>query len=185
MLLCQIAAMILFGIEARKMDRKQNDLPRLQIRAENSNGRVANHDHKGRAICLARKRRQQTGYRHKRSAQICRRSSIPYRRAVTFDRLLTMARETAFIVQSFEQGRGKALKADKQVPCKSADAARRMAEGCNQGCSYFIEVQLSSTSQNASSDPISRTVVHSENPIWALLRRGTESDHDHIRWQGS
>jgi hypothetical protein len=39
-----------------------------------------------------------------------------------------MARETAFIVQSFEQGRGKALKADKQVPCKSADAARRMAE---------------------------------------------------------
>jgi len=39
-----------------------------------------------------------------------------------------MARETAFIVQSFDQGRGKALKADKQVPCKSADAARRMAE---------------------------------------------------------
>jgi hypothetical protein len=39
-----------------------------------------------------------------------------------------MARETAFIVQSFEQGRGKALKAGTQVPCKSADAARRMAE---------------------------------------------------------
>jgi hypothetical protein len=39
-----------------------------------------------------------------------------------------MVRETAFIVQSFEQGRGKALKSDKQIPCKSADAARRMAE---------------------------------------------------------
>jgi hypothetical protein len=39
-----------------------------------------------------------------------------------------MTRETAFIVQSFAAGRGNALKADKQVPCKSADAARRMAE---------------------------------------------------------
>lgn len=39
-----------------------------------------------------------------------------------------MARETAFIVQSFGPGRGDALKADKQVPCKTADAARRMAE---------------------------------------------------------
>ena len=39
-----------------------------------------------------------------------------------------MARETVFIVQSFGQGRGKSLKADQAVPCKSADAARRMAE---------------------------------------------------------
>jgi hypothetical protein len=39
-----------------------------------------------------------------------------------------MARETAFIVQSFDIGRGSALKADRQIPCKSADAARRMAE---------------------------------------------------------
>ena len=39
-----------------------------------------------------------------------------------------MARETAYIVQSFAQGRGTALKADRQIPCKSADAARRMAE---------------------------------------------------------
>jgi hypothetical protein len=39
-----------------------------------------------------------------------------------------MARETTFIVQSFELGRDEALKADKQVPCKSADSARRMAE---------------------------------------------------------
>ena len=39
-----------------------------------------------------------------------------------------MARETAYIVQSFVMGRGAALKADRQIPCKSADAARRMAE---------------------------------------------------------
>jgi hypothetical protein len=39
-----------------------------------------------------------------------------------------MARETTYIVQSFVQGRGAALKADRQVPCKSADTARRMAE---------------------------------------------------------
>jgi hypothetical protein len=39
-----------------------------------------------------------------------------------------MARETVFIVQSFGQGRGKSLKADQTVPCKSADTARRMAE---------------------------------------------------------
>jgi len=42
--------------------------------------------------------------------------------------LLEMARETAFIVQSFGAGRGQALKADRPVPCKSAEAARRMAE---------------------------------------------------------
>jgi hypothetical protein len=39
-----------------------------------------------------------------------------------------MARETNFIVQSFDAGRDEVLKADKQVPCKSADSARRMAE---------------------------------------------------------
>jgi hypothetical protein len=39
-----------------------------------------------------------------------------------------MARETFFVVQSFIAGRGKALKADPAVPCKSADAARHMAE---------------------------------------------------------
>jgi hypothetical protein len=39
-----------------------------------------------------------------------------------------VTRETAYIVQSFCAGRGKALKAEQAVPCKSADAARRMAE---------------------------------------------------------
>ena len=39
-----------------------------------------------------------------------------------------MARETVFVVQSFSAGRGKRLKADQAVPCKSGEAARRMAE---------------------------------------------------------
>jgi hypothetical protein len=39
-----------------------------------------------------------------------------------------MTQMTAFIVQSFAAGRGKALKAEKQVVCSSADAALRMAE---------------------------------------------------------
>jgi hypothetical protein len=39
-----------------------------------------------------------------------------------------MAQETAYIVQSFVMGRAGALKADRQIACKSADAARRTAE---------------------------------------------------------
>jgi hypothetical protein len=39
-----------------------------------------------------------------------------------------MAITTAFIVQSFTAGRGKALRADRQIRCNSAEAARRMAE---------------------------------------------------------
>jgi hypothetical protein len=39
-----------------------------------------------------------------------------------------MTRVTAFIVQSFAAGPGNVLKAGKQIPCNSADAARRMAE---------------------------------------------------------
>lgn len=39
-----------------------------------------------------------------------------------------MARETVFVVQSFSKGHGKGLKADQAVPCKSGEAARRMAE---------------------------------------------------------
>jgi hypothetical protein len=39
-----------------------------------------------------------------------------------------MARETSYLVQAFIAGRGAGLKAEKAVPCKSADAARRMAE---------------------------------------------------------
>ena len=39
-----------------------------------------------------------------------------------------MARETVHIVQAYVAGRGNRLKADTPVPCKSAEAARRMAE---------------------------------------------------------
>ena len=39
-----------------------------------------------------------------------------------------MARETAYIVQSFALGRGAILTADRQIACKSVDAARRMAQ---------------------------------------------------------
>jgi hypothetical protein len=39
-----------------------------------------------------------------------------------------MARETVFVVRSFSAGRGKSLKADQPIACKSGEAARRMAE---------------------------------------------------------
>jgi len=39
-----------------------------------------------------------------------------------------MASETVFIVQAYVQGRGKALKAEPQVGCKTAEDARRKAE---------------------------------------------------------
>jgi hypothetical protein len=39
-----------------------------------------------------------------------------------------MARETVFIVQCYVAGRGKALRAEPQVGCKTAEEARRKAE---------------------------------------------------------
>ena len=39
-----------------------------------------------------------------------------------------MARETVHILQSYVAGRGKALKAEPQVGCKTAEEARRKAE---------------------------------------------------------
>ena len=39
-----------------------------------------------------------------------------------------MSRETVYIVQSYVAGRGKGLKAEQQVGCKSAEEARRKAE---------------------------------------------------------
>jgi hypothetical protein len=39
-----------------------------------------------------------------------------------------MAKETVYIVQSYVAGRGKALKAEQQVGCKTAEEARRKAE---------------------------------------------------------
>ncbi|HET6609558.1 MAG TPA: hypothetical protein VFG62_23005 [Rhodopila sp.] len=39
-----------------------------------------------------------------------------------------MARETVYIVQSFQAGKGTRLNADTPKRCKSSDAARRAAE---------------------------------------------------------
>jgi hypothetical protein len=39
-----------------------------------------------------------------------------------------MPRETVYIVQAYVAGRGKALKAEQQVGCKTAEEARRKAE---------------------------------------------------------
>lgn len=39
-----------------------------------------------------------------------------------------MAKETVYIVQAYRAGRGKGLKAEQQVGCKSAEEARRKAE---------------------------------------------------------
>lgn len=39
-----------------------------------------------------------------------------------------MATETVYIVQTYVQGRGKALRAEPQVGCKNAEEARRKAE---------------------------------------------------------
>jgi len=39
-----------------------------------------------------------------------------------------MSRETVYILQTYVAGRGKALKAEPQVGCKTAEEARRKAE---------------------------------------------------------
>lgn len=39
-----------------------------------------------------------------------------------------MAKETVHIVQAYVRGRGKALKAEQQMGCKTAEEARRKAE---------------------------------------------------------
>ncbi|HEY5412311.1 MAG TPA: hypothetical protein VIJ94_16450 [Caulobacteraceae bacterium] len=39
-----------------------------------------------------------------------------------------MARETVYIVQTYVRGRGRGLKAEQQVGCKTAEEARRKAE---------------------------------------------------------
>ena len=39
-----------------------------------------------------------------------------------------MARETTYLVQAFNAGKGGHLKADTPIPCRSAEGARRTAE---------------------------------------------------------
>jgi len=43
-----------------------------------------------------------------------------------------MTRETVFVVQGYIAGKGNRLKAEPPIPCKSADTARRKAEGLSQ-----------------------------------------------------
>jgi hypothetical protein len=43
-------------------------------------------------------------------------------------RCAAMARETVYILQAYVAGRGKGLKAEPQVGCKTAEEARRKAE---------------------------------------------------------
>ena len=43
-------------------------------------------------------------------------------------RLGVMASETVYILQTYVAGRGKSLKAEQQVGCKTAEEARRKAE---------------------------------------------------------
>jgi hypothetical protein len=38
-----------------------------------------------------------------------------------------MARETLYVVQSFNAGKGSSLKADVPIPCRSAETAQRLA----------------------------------------------------------
>jgi len=39
-----------------------------------------------------------------------------------------MARETVYLVQAFNTGKGGQLKADTPIPCRTAEGARRTAE---------------------------------------------------------
>ena len=39
-----------------------------------------------------------------------------------------MTRETLYVVQSFNAGKGRSLKPDIPIPCRSAETARRTAE---------------------------------------------------------
>jgi hypothetical protein len=40
-----------------------------------------------------------------------------------------MTRETVYVVQAYVAGKGNRLKAEPPMPCKSAETARRKAEG--------------------------------------------------------
>ena len=73
-----------------------------------------------------------------------------------------MASETVFIVQSYVAGRGKALKAEQQVGCKTAEEARRKAE--RLGPLRLGVVAFSATADTELGD-------YDENPV-ILFRSG-------------
>jgi hypothetical protein len=54
-----------------------------------------------------------------------------------------VARQTAYIVQSYDLKGGKTLKPDRPVACKSAEAARRMAERLADGKAGVVAIAAS------------------------------------------
>ena len=67
-----------------------------------------------------------------------------------------MARETVHIVQSYVAGRGKSLKAEQQVACKTAEEARRKAE-------RLAPLRLAVVAFSASAD--TEVGDYDENPV--------------------
>jgi hypothetical protein len=77
-----------------------------------------------------------------------------------------MARETVFIVQSYVRGRGKGLKAEQQVGCKTAEEARRKAERLGP-------LRVGVVAFSAAADP--ELGDYDENPV--ILFRSGELPH--------
>jgi hypothetical protein len=77
-----------------------------------------------------------------------------------------MARETVYIVQSYVRGRGKGLKAEQQVGCKTAEEARRKAE-------RLAPLRAGVVAFSASADP--ELGDYDENPV--ILFRSGELPH--------
>ena len=75
------------------------------------------------------------------------------RRGVPYDR---MPRETVYILQAYVAGRGKGLKAEPQVGCKTAEEARRKAE-------RLAPLRLGVVAFAASADP--EMGDYDENPV--------------------
>jgi hypothetical protein len=77
-----------------------------------------------------------------------------------------MARETVYIVQSYVRGRGKGLKAEQQVGCKTAEEARRKAE-------RLAPLRVGVVAFSATADP--ELGDYDENPV--ILFRSGELPH--------
>lgn len=77
-----------------------------------------------------------------------------------------MAKETVYIVQSYVRGRGRGLKAEQQVGCKTAEEARRKAE--RLGPLRVGVVAFSATADTELGD-------YDENPV--ILFRSGELPH--------
>lgn len=77
-----------------------------------------------------------------------------------------MAKETVHIVQAYVRGRGRGLKAEQQVGCKTAEEARRKAE--RLGPLRVGVVAFSTTADTELGD-------YDENPV--ILFRSGELPH--------